>query len=82
MGLIFSRRLRIFIIGVLLGLLAGLWVGYNLGQGKPLFSNPFTRETIQDKIKKSGDQAMEKSGRIIEESGRALRNAVNGDEGQ
>ncbi len=82
MGLIFARRLRIFLVGVLLGLLAGLWVGNNLGQGKALFSNPFTRETIQDKLKKGGDQAMEKSGRIIEESGRALRNAVNGDEGQ
>lgn len=82
MSLIFTRRLRVFMIGVLLGLLAGLWVGYNLGQGKALFSNPFTRETIQDKLKKSGEQAMEKSGRIIEERGRALRNAVNGDEGQ
>ncbi|MDF1577052.1 MAG: hypothetical protein RQ753_04170 [Desulfurivibrionaceae bacterium] len=78
MGIFFAGRLRNIIIGIMIGLLLGLWAGYNLGKGKPVFSNPLARETIQNRIKKTGDQAMEKSGKILEESGKAMRDAVSG----
>lgn len=79
MGIFFGKRLKSIIIGVMLGLLAGLWAGYNLGQGKPVFSNPFVKETIRGKIKQTGDEVMEKSGKVLEDSGKALRDAVSGD---
>jgi hypothetical protein len=80
MGIFLGKRLKNMMIGLTIGLLVGLWAGYNLGKGKPVFSNPFAKETIQNKIKKTGDQVMEKSGKVLEESGKALRDAVSGDE--
>ena len=40
-----------YLIGAVLGLLVGLWFGVNIGQERPLWSNPFTEPTLQQKAK-------------------------------
>jgi hypothetical protein len=79
MGIFFIKDLKNLAIGILLGLLVGLWFGSNLGKGRPMLSNPFTRDTIQGKIKETGNKVLEQGGKALEKSGKALRDAVSSD---
>jgi len=51
------------VIGLLLGLGAGLWMGVNIGRDVPLGSNPFKEptvaETLGDKAERLYDDARE-----------------------
>ncbi|MDT8384953.1 MAG: hypothetical protein RRB22_11085 [Gammaproteobacteria bacterium] len=40
-----------YFIGMVLGLVVGLWFGVNLGQDRPLWSNPFAERALTDKAK-------------------------------
>ncbi len=80
MGIFFIKDLKNLITGILIGLLAGLWFGVNLGKGQPIFDNPFNNPTIQSKIKKTGNRVLEESGKALEEGGKALRKAVSGED--
>ena len=80
MGIFFIKDLKNLITGILIGLLAGLWFGVNLGKGQPIFDNPFKNPIIQSKIKKTGDRVLEESGKALEEGGKALRNVVTGED--
>jgi len=77
MAVPFLKDLRNLVFGLLLGLALGLWFGVNLGKGRPIFSNPFTNQTIQSRIKQTGSKVLDQSGKALEESGKALRKAVN-----
>ena len=69
-----------FIKGIIFGLLAGvvigLWFGVNIGKDRAIFSNPFADDTIQEKIKQSGEKLIEKSGEALEQGGKALKEKV------
>jgi hypothetical protein len=39
--------IRYFAIGLLVGGLLGLWLGVNIGKGRPLVSNPFLSQAPQ-----------------------------------
>jgi len=67
------RRTKGFIFGLIVGIPLGLWFGFNMGQDRPLLSNPFTEHTIQEKIKQTGDSLIEKSGEVLEKSGKTLQ---------
>ncbi|RJR15921.1 MAG: hypothetical protein C4581_11245 [Nitrospiraceae bacterium] len=42
------------IIGLLIGAMLGLWIGVNIGRERPLFSNPFRKESVYEKFRKAG----------------------------
>jgi hypothetical protein len=62
------------IFGLIIGIPLGIWFGFNLGQDRPLLSNPFSEPTFQESIKKTGENLIEKSGEVLEKSGQSLRN--------
>ena len=66
------KQLKALLLGLVIGVLFGLWFGVNIGKDKAIFSNPFAEATIQQKIKKSGERLIEKSGEALEKSGEAL----------
>ena len=70
------KQLKGIISGLIIGLLIGLWFGVNIGKDKLIFSNPFSEDTIQQQIKKSGEKLIEKSGDALEKSGKALKEKV------
>lgn len=67
------KQIKALIIGVIIGLMAGVWMGVNIGKDKALFSNPFAEDSIQKKIKKSGDALLEKSGEAMQKGGKVLQ---------
>jgi hypothetical protein len=67
------RRIKGMIFGLVIGIPLGLWFGFNIGQDRPLFSNPFGEPTFQETIKKTGENLIEKSGEVLEKSGQALQ---------
>lgn len=65
------------ILGIVIGLLAGLWFGVNIGRDKPLFSNPFGSNSIKNKIKETGESLLEKGGEALENSGKAIKKSLS-----
>ncbi len=70
------KQLKAILTGLVIGLLIGLWFGVNIGKDKFILSNPFAEDSIQQKIKKSGEKFIEKSGEAIEKGGKALKDTV------
>ncbi len=52
------KKLKLIILGVVIGIAIGLWTGVNIGKGKSVFSNPFEEISLQDRIKTKGNQVM------------------------
>lgn len=67
------KRIKGIIFGLFIGIPLGLWFGFNLGKDRPVFSNPFGAPSIQDTIKKTGENLIEKSGEVLEKGGQALQ---------
>ena len=40
-----------YLIGGVIGLLIGLWMGVNIGEGRPLWGNPFAEKDLTQKAK-------------------------------
>ncbi|MCW8956514.1 MAG: hypothetical protein OQL09_06495 [Gammaproteobacteria bacterium] len=76
------KQIKALIAGLIIGLLIGLWFGVNIGKDKSIFSNPFAEDSIQQKIKKSGERLIEKSGEALEQGGKALKEKVKDAESQ
>ena len=76
------KQLKTILTGLVIGLLIGIWFGVNIGKDKPIFSNPFAEDSIQQKIKKSGEKLIEKSGEAMEKGGRALKGTAKDAESQ
>lgn len=55
------------------GVCIGLWFGVNIGKEKPIFSDPFTEVSLEDRIKKTSASLLKKSGDLIEKGGRQLQ---------
>jgi hypothetical protein len=45
------RALKKYLIGAVLGLLIGLWFGVNIGEDRPIWSNPFAKKNLAEKAK-------------------------------
>jgi len=67
------KQLKILLAGVVVGLLIGLALGVNIGREKPLLSNPFKKETFADRVKRLGNETLEKGGKALEKTGQALQ---------
>lgn len=59
------KVIRTLITGIILGLAIGMWFGMNIGKGKPIISNPFADDNIQEKIKQKVGDKIEKLGEDI-----------------
>jgi len=53
---------------IILVLLVGIWFGYNIGQGRPFWTNPFVAST-QQKIKN-------KAGEMVKDTKKVLRDSL------
>ena len=62
------KKLKFLLMGVIVGLLLGLWFGVNIGREKPIFSNPFTDKVIQEKAKETTSEAIEDTKRALRKS--------------
>lgn len=62
------KKLKLIILGVVIGVLLGLWAGVNIGKGKSIFSNPFEEINLQDRIKDKGTEVMKDAKDAIRDS--------------
>ena len=65
---LFMKKLRLVILGIVIGLILGLWWGINIGRHKPLLSNPFDNRPLHKKILQESGELLEKSGKAIQDS--------------
>lgn len=66
------KAIKNAILWIILGLLLGLWFGVNIGRDKPVYSNPFDADTLEDRARDAGEAA----GELLEETGRAIRDTL------
>ena len=62
------KKLKLIILGVVIGILLGLWAGVNIGKGKSIFSNPFKEISLQERIKEKGTEVMKDAKDAIRDS--------------
>lgn len=67
---------RLLMLGIVIGLLLGLWFGVNIGREMPLLSNPFHQESVADKLKRLSGETLEKSGKALEKTGQELQDKL------
>lgn len=65
-------KLKAWMLGLIIGVLLGLWGGVNIGKGKPLYTNPFAEGPVSDKLKDAGRDVMRESGDALKKTGEAL----------
>ena len=53
-------------MGILMGVIVGLWLGVNIGKGNPIFGNPFAKENLSKKIQDKVGSSIEKLGEDIQ----------------
>ena len=77
-----KKKVRLFLLGVVLGCFAALPVGINFGRGVPLLSNPLTDPGLQDQVvegvKSSTETALEGARETIHEATRPKPNVAGG----
>jgi len=70
------KNIKVILFGVAIGLLIGLWLGVNIGRETPLLSNPFYKESLNEKLKRVSGETLEKSGRALEKTGQELQDKL------
>lgn len=72
------RKLKIFVSGIVIGGLVGLWFGVNIGKGQPVYANPLTQTPVSTKLQNAGRQAVNESGEALEKAGQKLKQKASG----
>jgi len=62
------KKLKLIILGIVIGLCIGMWFGVNIGKGKALLSNPFVEIGLKDRIKQKGNEVMKDTKDAIRDS--------------
>jgi hypothetical protein len=70
------KNIKVLLLGVVIGVALGLWLGVNIGRETPLLSNPFYKETLGEKMKRLSGETLEKSGRALEKTGQELQDKL------
>jgi hypothetical protein len=69
------RVTRGIAIGLLIGGLAGLWFGMNIGKEQPLISNPFEEVSLSQDLDRAAEEAADKASSAVDEAGEAVQEA-------
>lgn len=67
------RKLKIFLSGLVIGGLLGLWFGVNIGKGQPIYANPLSDPRVSGQLKEAGESVVRESGEALEKTGKALK---------
>lgn len=67
------KQFSTILISLMIGALIGMAIGINIGREEPLFSNPFTEESLVERVKDLGSETLEQSGKALEKTGRAMQ---------
>lgn len=67
------KQLSTILISLMIGAFIGMAIGINMGRGKPLLSNPFSEDSLVERVKDLGSETLEQSGKALEKTGRALQ---------
>ncbi len=70
------KKIKKLIIGLIVGVMIGMWFGINIGKDRPIFSNPFAEPALQEKLKQTGGEVLEKGGKALQKSGKVLRRSI------
>lgn len=70
------KKLKLLILGMVIGLALGLWGGVNIGKGRPVWSNPFEPVNMADRIRQKSGEMLEKSGEAIQKTGKELQDKM------
>lgn len=71
------RAFKYLLLGLIVGTAVGLWLGVNLGKGKPLLSNPLNEPTLREQLQQSGTRLKEKGEKMIEQGKNAVQDQMN-----
>ena len=71
------RAFKYLLLGLIVGTAVGLWLGVNLGKGKPLLSNPLNEPTLREQLQQSGTRLKEKGEKMIEQGKSAVQDQMN-----
>jgi hypothetical protein len=67
------RSLKPLLLGVIIGVVLGLWFGVNIGKQKPFYGNPFAERSVGEKIKTTIGESVGKAGEKLEKLGQDLQ---------
>jgi len=62
------KRIKFLILGMVTGLLAGLWFGVNIGKDRNIFANPFEERAFTQKVKNSAENMVHDTKEAIRDS--------------
>jgi hypothetical protein len=71
------KNIKIVLLSVVIGVAIGLWLGVNIGRDTPLLSNPFYKESLNEKLKRVSGETLEKGGRALEKTGQELQDKLS-----
>lgn len=63
------RKLKTLSTGLVLGLIVGLWFGFNIGKGRTIYANPLTDPRISGQV----EQGSQEAGESLEQAGEKVR---------
>jgi len=70
------KQLKAVLASLILGIAIGMWFGINIGREVPWYSNPFSTDTLDQKLKHATGQTLEKGGHALEQAGQALQDKM------
>jgi hypothetical protein len=70
------KQLKAVLMSLIIGVVAGLWLGVNIGREVPLYSNPFNTKSLNQKLKDVTGETLEKGGHALEKTGQDLQDKV------
>ena len=70
------KNIKVILFGAVIGVVIGLWLGVNIGRETPLLSNPFSKESLNEKLKRVSGETLEKGGRALEKTGQELQDKL------
>lgn len=56
------------LLGIAIGIVLGLWMGVNIGKGKPIWTNPLDERAIADTAKAKVQGVIKDARRAVRES--------------
>jgi len=70
------KLIKVVLLSLIAGVAIGMWFGVNIGREVPLYSNPFDTDSLNQKIKKTTGETLEKGGQALEKTGQALQDKM------